>query len=460
MQKKIHDFWSLYKGLIVILLLAFFVRGLFLFLVFRESGSSGFAPRINEDSLEYVSLAKNLAEHGIFAREDAPPLTPERLRTPGFPLFLSFFYSISPQLTFLAATQNVFFLLAIILLYQTILAITANKKIALIASGFLALEPATLYWNSQLTTESLFTLVILASFFCLTLFFKQSILRFVFYSGFFLGFALLVRPIAQYLYLIFLGGILIVGFLERLSWKKIFSGMAIFLFGYALVVAPWAFRNKTLFGTTSVSIINVGFGKYLTAMNEELGVQNDYRMFNGKKISSAEQLTIVQQEALRTIVAHPFLFAKIHFLGLLPFFLGDGYVTALGAIWPSLRGAHVVTNWSGAPNELLTFVFGHRGVEAVVFWSGKFIWLVISILWIIGFVSLTRLGGPKRYFTVFLGLIIYYFALAGGVGSYSRFRFPVNPFIFYFAAAGIYFLISKFFAKKTDSFHSQGPVHN
>lgn len=460
MREKIHDFWLCYKGLIIILLLAFLVRGLFLFLVFKESGSSGFAPRINEDALEYVSLAKNLSQYGIFSREDAPPLTPERLRTPGFPLFLSFFYFIYPQLAFLVMAQNVFFLLAIILLYEIVLTITSSKKTALLASVFLALEPTTLYWNSQLTTESVFTTVILAAFYCLILFLKRSNLRFIFYSGFFLGFALLVRPIAQYLYIIFLGSILIVGLLEKLSWKKIFLGIAIFLFGYALVVAPWAFRNKNLFGTTAVSIINVGFGKYLTAMNEELGVQNDYRMFNGKKISSAEQLTIVPQEALRTIIAHPFLFAKIHFSSLLPFFLGDGYVTALGDILPSLQGTHVVTNWSGSPNELLTFVFGHRGIEAIVFWSGKFIWLVISILWIIGFVSLVRIGGSKRYFTVFLGLIIYYFALAGGVGSYSRFRFPVNPFIFYFAAVGIYVLISKFFAKKADSFHPRGPDHN
>lgn len=460
MQKKIHNFWHNHKSLAVILLLAFLVRGLFLFLVFKESGSSGFASPVNEDSLEYISIARNLTQYGIFSRDSSPPFTPERLRTPGYPLFLSLFYRIYPHLTFLVVIQNLFFLLAIILLYKIILAIIVNKKIALMASGFFAVEPTMLYWNSQLTTESLFTLVILASFFCLTLFLKQSRLKFVFYSGFFLGFALLVRPIAQYLYIIFLGGILIVGFLEKLSWKNIFSGFAIFLFGYALIVAPWAFRNKNLFGTTAVSIINVGFGKYLTAMNDELGIQNDYKMFNGKMISSAEQLTIVPQEALRTILAHPLLFAKIHFFGLLPFFLGDGYVAALESVLPPLRDAHVVTNWSGSPSQLLTFAFGHHGIEAIVFWFGKFIWLVISILWIIGFVSLIRIGGSKRYFTVFLGLIIYYFALAGGVGSYSRFRFPVNPFIFYFAAVGINVLISKFFTKKTDSSHPYGTDHN
>lgn len=448
MQKKIHDLWSLYKGLIIILLLAFLVRGLFLFLVFRESGPSGFAPRINEDASEYVSLAKNLSQYGIFSREDAPPLTPERLRTPGFPLFLSFFYFISPRLTFLTAAQNVFFLLAIILLYKIVLAITASKKTALLASGFLALEPATLYWNSQLTTESLFTLAILVSFFCFILFLKQLKLKFIFYSGFFLGFALLTRPITQYLYLIFLGGTAVIGFLEKINRKKIIFGIIIFLFGYALVVSPWMIRNKILFGTTSVSTMNVGFGKYVRAIHEELGIYVDYTRFGGQERSEVERLAIVRADAIRTIVRHPIIFAKIHLSGALPFFLGDGYVTALGAISKSFRNSHVVTNWTGNPRELIVFLRGHQGLEGIIFWIGKLVWFVVTIAAVIGIWISTRARGRERRVAALIFIIIYYFVLASGVGSYSRFRFPVNPFIFYFAAAGIIFLKERLIAKK------------
>ncbi len=408
--------------------------------VFRESGPEGFAPRVNEDSLEYVSIAKNLAQHGIFSRESSPPFTPERLRTPGFPLFLSLFYRLYPQLTFLAIIQNLFFLLAIILLYQIILTITANKRMALIASSFLTFEPAILYWNSQLTTESLFTIVILGSFFCLILFLSQLKLRFIFYSGFFLGFALLIRPVTQYLYIIFLGGIIIMGFLEKLSWKNIFSGVALFLFGYAIITTPWMLRNKILFGTTSVTTMNVGFGKYIRAMHEELGIFVDYTRFGGQERSEVERLAIVRTDAIKTIAQHPFLFAKIHFSGLLPFFLGDGYVTALSAILPALKETRLVTNWSGNPLELITFLRGHRGLEGFIFWSGKVIWFAMAIAAIFGFLSLYRRGGSERYFAILIFIVIYYFALASGVGSYSRFRFPVNPFIFYFAAAGIIFL--------------------
>jgi hypothetical protein len=46
-------------------------------------------------------------------------------------------------------------------------------------------------------------------------------------------------------------------------------------------------------------------------------------------------------------------------------------------------------------------------------------------------------GNKERYLLVWFLLLIIYFSLASGPGSYSRFRFPVEPYLYFFAAGGI-----------------------
>lgn len=443
MKQSIQNFWNNYKALTVILILALAARIVFFSSVLSNFGSSGFANPVNEDAGEYVALAKNFAQSGIFSRELSPPFFPERLRTPGYPIFLAVFYRLIPAIPFLAAVQNIFFLAGIVILYHIGQLVTGNKLSSLIAAGFLAFEPSGLYWNNQLTTESFFTVILLSGIFCFLYFFKYQKKRFIFYSGFFLGFALLIRPVTEYLGIIFLFSFILWSLLLKLVWKKAVLGALLFLLGFSLVAAPWMARNQILFGTTSVSTMNVGFGKYLRAIHNELGIYVDYTNYGGVRRSEVERLSLVRKDALRTIVAHPLIFAKIHLLGLVPFFFGDGYLTAFGVVFPHITEARVITNWSGAPEEFLSFLSGHRGFEGFVFWLGKFVWLNIFILAISGFIQSYRVGGAHRRTALFFLLIVYYFALASGVGSYSRFRFPVNPLLFYFAALGVLVLAKK-----------------
>ncbi|MEK7515999.1 MAG: glycosyltransferase family 39 protein, partial [Patescibacteria group bacterium] len=304
------------------------------------------------------------------------------------------------------------------------------------AAGVLAIEPTVAYWNNQLTTESVFTVSVLAATYCFLAFLQGSPRRFVFYAGFFLGFALLIRPITEYLGIIFLAALFILGVQKRIPWKRLVFGAAIFAAGYFITVTPWMIRNQLLFGTTSVSTMNVGFGKYLKAIQKELGISVNYAFYGGIPRTEVERLALVRADALRLVAQHPFLFVKIHLIGLVPFFLGDGYGTTFGVLFPALRESRVVTDWSGSPAEIISFLRGHTGLEGVVFWGGKFIWGALVFAALVGAGLLLKAGGWNRRFAIFFLLIVYYFALASGVGSYSRFRFPVNPYIFIFTAVG------------------------
>lgn len=434
-KERIAFFGRDYKALIILLALGLVMRGVFFGAILWNHGPQGFALPANEDAGEYVAIAKNLTEHGVFSRDPVPPFSPEQLRTPGYPLLLAFFYKLIPTLPFLAAAQNIFFLIGIVLVYKIALLLGTRKGTALLAAGFLAFEPTTIYWNNQLTTESAFTVFLLAGTYCFILFFRNSSVRLLAYAGFFLGYAFLIRPIAQYLGVIFLVTFLIMGLAEKRSLRTMCSAAALLIVGFIVTAAPWMWRNQTLFGSAAPTPMVVAYGKYLSAMQSELGVSVDFANYGGIPRDKFEQSELVRQETIRTIARHPLLFAKIHLAGLVPFFLGDGYVAVFGTIFPALGEMRLITNWTGSPAQLVSFIAGHRGIEAIVFWSGKFVWLTITAFAIFGFARIVR--GRERRYAILILAIIYYFALASGVGSYSRFRFPVNPFLFLFAAVGI-----------------------
>lgn len=438
-----------YKALMILLALGLVMRGVFFGAILWNHGPQGFALPVNEDAGEYVAIANNLAEHGVFSRDATPPFSPEQLRTPGYPLLLAFFYKLIPALPFLAAVQNVFFLIGIVLVYQIALLLGARKGTALVVAGLLAFEPTTVYWNNQLTTESSFAVFLLAGIYCFFLFFERSRARFLAYVGFFIGYAFLIRPIAQYLGIFFLVALLVMGAMNNFSLRKVCSAAALLILGFIVTTVPWMWRNQTMFGSIAATPMVVAYGKYFSAMQSELGVSVDFANYGGIPRDKSEHSELVRQETIRIIARHPLLFAKIHFAGLVPFFLGDGYTAVFGTIFPTLGEMRPITNWTGSPTQLISFIAGHRGIEAVVFWSGKFVWLTVTMLAMFGFYKIVR--GRKRRYAILILAIIYYFALASGVGSYSRFRFPVNPLIFIFAAVGITTLTERLMnAKRLD----------
>ena len=47
------------------------------------------------DCGEFYKIAQNVAEHGVFSQDEAPPLKPDTWRTPGYPLFWRCSFSCS-----------------------------------------------------------------------------------------------------------------------------------------------------------------------------------------------------------------------------------------------------------------------------------------------------------------------------------------------------------------------------
>lgn len=425
------------KHLLLILFIAVLLRALFFAAVLQNFGDKGFYPHNSEDSEQYFRLARNLVLNNVFSQDAAPPFHEELVRPPGYPFFLSVLFRAIPSAWFAIIFQNIVALCIVILIYGIAMLLFQKKFIALAAALFYAVEPTVIYWNNQLLSETLFAFIILAAVYVFiknTIIKRQHFLATAMSVGALLAIANYTRSIAQFILLIFvLAGLLII----KKSFKNVAQGFLFLLLmiaSFFVLSAPWMMRGKVLFNSYefSASSGGLGFRRQLETMYLNTGDNmDDFRKIGGKD----EKIATVKY-----ILRHPLIFAKINLLSSVIFLMGDGYFTTATAIYPPLQKQRVGIEWWGSGREFVGFLKGHRGAEAALFFGGKIIILSLNLIALSGVVFwLWKYKKHRAILFLFL-ILIYYFILASNRTSYSRFRQPVNPYIYIFAASGIYWI--------------------
>ncbi len=202
----------------------------------------------NPDAEDYLSFAYNLATGVGFAHalhEDQPfsqPVEFSAWRTPLYPLFLSVAFHVSRNTFFLQSLQVALVVLSLYFFLRLALLLFGELP-ALIAGLVFALYPPLIFYTAELTTESLFLLLLSAALF---VFYqggeKLSALR-AFSLGLLTGLAALCRP----------NGLMLIPAIGLAIWlttrspgqtlrRVIVLGLAV-----AIVVLPWTYRNYRLY---------------------------------------------------------------------------------------------------------------------------------------------------------------------------------------------------------------------
>jgi len=414
------------------------LRIIFFGFILHNFGDKGFYPHNSEDSEQYLTLAKNLSEHSVFSRNETSPFENEFFRTPGYPFVISIFYRFIPVAWPTVLFQDLLALFVIVIIYKLCILLLRKKSIALLAAAIYACEPAVIYWNNQLLSETLFTFILVVSVY---IFVKKILInRQVNPLAFLVTGALLaclnyVRPVAQFILLVFvIFSLAVIKKINFCSFFRYFVAILLMVAAFIILISPWAARNKVLFNTFDLSSASktVAFRKYLTMTY--LNVGDNVAEIGDIKMNDLKLVT------LKYIAAHPIAFMEVHLSNMIPFFLGDSYFTTAAAIYPPLEQQRVVfETWFYSWKDILKIpVLQYRGVGGVIFLGGKAILLILNLFalfgvlyWIFGFKD-------NRISAVFLLFLIYYFVLATGVASYSRFRQPVNPYIYIYIALGVY----------------------
>jgi len=192
------------------------------------------------DYLDYYTLAKSLLDDHQFGY----PLATAR-RLPAYPALLALFMTVSRSFVWLGLLNILLSVAFIPVAYRLALALSDNRRIAVIAAAICALDPTFIFFSPIVATEHLFVLLFYASFLPLVGARIPALWR-VILSGAILGLAVLTRGEALF-YLpvvLFVAWTSIDGSFRR---KAMLSALVPAV--CILVVTPWLVRNHVVMGS-------------------------------------------------------------------------------------------------------------------------------------------------------------------------------------------------------------------
>lgn len=457
------SFLKIYKTEIIIFCIALIVRLIVFGGILWQEGRVGdfdgrqdALPILGGDSTEYFYLARNLPQYRAFTLEPDKPfqthagapqigkpgLFPESFRTPGYPVFVAFFYGITRSIFVVSAIQMLLSAFSVVLLYK-IAQRFLSERASRIAAGLFAVEPSSVFYAGIILSDTLFVFLLLA---VIWIFFNHKdnpAYWKMFTAGVVLGFATLVRPVAQFLPLFFA---LLLFFQFRIFSTYLWKYAGYFFMGFLLIVFPWMARNYYHFQSwqlSSVSAITAYVYNVPSFYAAERGLNQDdvieffksrYGEFNlrDRSLLNAKEM---QQSAVAVIKTNPIGYGKFHLIKTVPFFLTDGIRDPLRLIRLLKGGEPNLSSLlaSGNIREIIRLIFS-REPNFNFFLAGFAFWSAISF----GFLASIIFSWKRqdRLWLWFFVLLVFYFAILTGPVSSGRYRMPAAPFLLMLGTVG------------------------
>jgi 4-amino-4-deoxy-L-arabinose transferase-like glycosyltransferase len=374
------------------------------FLYFAYSNGDFFYP----DSRTYIEPAQSMLAGRGFLRANG---IVETFRTPGYPLFLTLVRNFTAVVV-VQHLMNVALALAIYLFARK----RFSRGIAFCAAVIFALDTSTIHYANKVLTETLFTAVLFALIWLLSVAPAPSP---AVAMGLLTGALVLIRP-AAILYFV----VLTIVMLRR-------KHVVLFVIASLLLPLGWAVRNKArtgVFAISDVAGINMllhraapslaifddyDFDQALNDRQQELSADADTEIERTLHIASAGSLNPAQHAmwfgriGRRIALQHPFGLAAVLVRGI--------FVNLFDS------DAEALTEVSSVPPNLLQIVLD-VGTHA------------ITLLALLGTCLLWK---RDRALSLLFALTIAYFVvISAGSEAESRFRVPIVPIIAISAAVG------------------------
>lgn len=373
---------------------------------------------IEEDSIEYVRLARNLAGGHGFSQSVTAPYEPDVRRTPVYPSVLATVLLVPGAGTRAAAIAGIVISVLTVLATFRFGQALGGAAAGWWAAAVLSLDLTSAAYAGQILTEPLFTLLLVLSFLPLVdLPRSDSATAGAVKAGTLSGLAALCRPIA------------VLAFVALAPACRLRSGtkttaarllvMAAAMAG--ALMTGWALRNYRASGTATVSSVaatNMYFHRaahveaYLQRRRVEDLRDEWQRDFSARSASwsEAERQRWMNDHGRGVVLEHPFVYA---------------WVAARSAV-RMLTPDHIILS-------SLTDGYGGAVFRALRGMG----WIQLAIVYALAAAGARRLWRLSPLRALVVAAPILYFVLIGGPEMYPRFRVPIMPFICVFAGAGL-----------------------
>jgi 4-amino-4-deoxy-L-arabinose transferase-like glycosyltransferase len=376
---------------------------------------------------------------------------PQLERTPGYPLLLAVGLWSGQVLAVTIAIQVVLSALTTFGVFVVARAVTSDARSGLIAATVYAFEPISIEGTSAISTESLFTFIVVWGIALIVTYVRAPKLTALLGGTALLSCAAYVRPAGYYLSFGLLAFLALVRVAAR-DWRRL-SDLALAGAVAVAIVLPWHVRNRALDfrGFSSVSAVNMYFynaaavearlqGRSYADVQTAWGYRDGsvYLALHPEQAtwSPGRRFTYMSAEGTRIVKSNLLLYARIHAAGMLRVAFDPGALSLLRSygLYEGNSGvlSVIVTNGLVAgirqilQTNLLGFVsLGMFGVALVVVYA----------LALRGWLGDRRALDPAVLLLVLS--VAYFIIIAGGPVGVGRFRHPAMPFVCVLAAMGL-----------------------
>jgi hypothetical protein len=395
------------------------------------------------DARGYMLLAENITSYHMFSMAKEEPFYPESFRAPGYPGFLAMLFAIFGNWTLILFAQAALVSVAPLLLYK--LFSPYYERPAYWGSIIFIFEPIRLFLSASLLSDPFFVCVFLGSLVLLDTARRKGESDFIVLSGVALGLAILVRPIAMFLPLLYA---VYLQYMIR-PWKHGLRASVTLLCVVAVCVGPWMYRNYTYFGSWGISSVGSA-NLMLYNAPEFLKYHPDERGERFLRAFRTQQDSLPREDALslartpvfnwafrEVIRGHEVSYAVFHVVKTIPFFLTDGLRDTV-----RLFGVEV----GNIPNISTTLMKGdvkqivgyltRGGLPITLLLLGSGFWALVCGLY--AYASVRLLLVRKWGLVISMTCLVCYFALLTGPVSNARYRVPVEGFLLVIALIPFY----------------------
>ena len=385
------------------------------------------------DSLQYLTIADNLLEHGTFYGwnlNEPIDMQGYSQRPPGYPFFLLpfrlFSDSVFPVL-FLQILVSTGTFLGVLKLWRE-LELKISPLWGLVPA--LVFFPAQLIYSNMIMSEILFQAFVFWAFYFLVKFLREPRGKYLLFYNLLICAGLLTKPV---LYLWWIPNLVILGWLaykhKKFQW---------ILFGVLPIVAitSWCGINYTRTGyyhfssITSINLLNYNASRTLVAV---YGAEKEDSIILGVMTQAKtikdfqEREEYMKGEATRLIMEHKGAYAKQHAKGMVNFFLDPGRFDLY----------HFFGLEEGEFHGLL-FYFSRDGYAGIFQFIKEqpplpatsliliMVWNGLLLLGLLNFLFLKRVPWEIRLLVL---LMVGYICAATGPLGASRFKIPIYPLL-------------------------------
>lgn len=411
------------------------------------------------DAAEYWHIAGQFCQGDYLLRE-----YPIAHRTPGYPGILALFRATAGTYALLAtvALQHLLVLATSLLSAWICVRLTGSLPVGVIAYAASVLCITRLWYANLLLTETVFAFLLVAHVAAAVAALQRLTLSRAAMLGVTLGLCILVRPVAQALWIPVLSLILLYALRDNSAhWRRHLGCMSVTLATAAALVAPWYYRNQQVFGEPFLTRF-LGRELWISSFAEGAGAGLAYppgasaarvldiiekhdepvdlrhhwsvwRALMQAELSDAEADRLMQQVATTAIRRHPGQFVESVFRrGVNYWRVVERRFPFFGDVEPQRARRFGQAVWySTGLRTLYKPLLEHSPAQSL-WWNT----LVAALTWI-GVAGLLWTHATRRYGLLLAGIFLYFASLTAvlEIPNY-RYRMVIEPLMIVAAIVG------------------------